>query len=227
MRRILIALAMSLLLSSPASAAQWVNSYDQAVRAAREQNRLVLVNFTGSDWCGWCVRLKKEVFDTAEFDQFANSRLVLLEVDFPQNKPQSAAQRQANQSLQQQFGVKGYPTLFLVSPEGKVVQQLGYMPGGPKAFLGELAKSMPAAPAAPVVPAPKVVYDKLVLKGITGSAKSPLALINGKTFGAGDSYKVQAGTNTFKVTCVSIAADHAVVRVEGEPETRKLALGAK
>ncbi len=254
MKRIaLAAVTFWWLITPPLSAATWLTDHTAALQAAKAQNRLMLINFTGSDWCGWCMKLKKEVFDTAEFDQFANSRLVLLEVDFPQEKRQSLSQKQANQALQQKFGVRGYPTLFLVNADGKVLQQLGYMPGGPKAFLGELAKTMPAAgapvtqngwvvgeaqpavsaaavaqpavPAAPIIPAAKVAYDKLVLKGVTGSAKSPLALINGKTFGAGDSYKVQAGTNSFKVTCVSIATDHVIVQVEGEKEPRKLLLG--
>ncbi len=226
-RTVLIAATAWWLLTFSLNAATWQTDYTAAMQAAKSQNRMGLINFTGSDWCGWCIRLKQEVFDTPEFTQFANNQLVLLEIDFPRSKAQSAAQVQANRSLQQQFGVRGFPTLFLVNSEGKVVQQLGYMPGGPKAFLEELGKSMPVTAMNPGTPAPKATYDKLVLKGITGSAKSPLALINGKTFGAGDSYKVQAGTNTFKVTCVSIAADHAVVQVEGEKETRKLTLGEK
>lgn len=256
MRRILLVVAALLLTGYSVTAATWQTDYQSALQTARSQNRPVLINFTGSDWCGWCIRLRKEVFDTAEFDQYAASRLVLLEVDFPNNKPQSVELQRANQALQKQFGVRGYPTLFVVDAQGKVLQQLGYMEGGPKVFLGELSKVVPAggpetqngwivgqaqpqAAAAPEPPAKdttsyvpsgtpaKVIYDKLLLKGITGSASSPLALINNKTFGAGDSYKVQVGAETLKVKCISIAADYAMVQVEGEAEPRKLTLGLK
>lgn len=257
MKRVILA-AVAILLSAalPLEAAEWITDYNAALQRAKAENRAVLINFTGSDWCGWCIRLKKEVFDTAEFGQYANSRLVLLEVDFPERKPQTTAQQRANQALQQKFGVTGYPTLYLVNGDGKVLQRLGYMPGGPKAFIGELAKSVPAgggapqqgwiigqadpappaatpaapepsAPAPVLMPAPKTTYDKLLLKGITGSANRPMALINNKTFAPGDVYKVQVGTDTIKVTCVSIGADHVMVQVDGEAEPRKLTLGAK
>ncbi len=261
MKRVMLAAVAILLLAAlPLAAAEWTTDYNSALQTAKAQNRAVLINFTGSDWCGWCIRLKKEVFDTAEFGQFAGSRLVLVEADFPQNKRLSSAQQRANQELQQKFRVTGYPSLFLVDGNGKILQKLGYMPGGPKAFIGEMTKVIgegggqpgqttqngwivgqaAAAPApasllppepepavAPTGPAAKVVYDKLILKGITGSANKPMALINNKTFAPGDAYKVQVGADTLKVSCVSIAGDHVMVQVEGEKEPRKLALGTK
>lgn len=249
MKPLPLAVVICLLATLPLSAANWQTDYNAAVQTAKTQNRPVLVNFTGSDWCGWCIKLKKEVFDTPEFEQYAASQLVLLEVDFPERKRQSASQQRANQALQKQFGVTGYPTLYLVDADGKVLKRLGYMPGGPKAFLAELSKGMPGgstvvapeapvpvapvepeipeAPAVPLVQAPKMVYDKLLLKGITGSSSRPMALINNKTFSPGDSYKVQVGSETVKVSCISIASDHVMVKLEGEAEPRKLALGGK
>ena len=149
MKRLMLAAVATLLFAAlPLGAAEWTTDYNSALQTAKAQKRAVLINFTGSDWCGWCIRLKKEVFDTAEFSQFAGSRLVLVEVDFPQNKRQSGSQQRANQELQQKYRVTGYPTLFLVDGNGKILQKLGYMPGGPKAFIGELSKFMGQAPAA-------------------------------------------------------------------------------
>ncbi|HEY1172784.1 MAG TPA: thioredoxin family protein [Verrucomicrobiae bacterium] len=240
MRRTILAVVVFLLGNFSLPAAHWSTDYNAALKAAQVHKRPVLINFTGSDWCGWCIRLKNEVFNTPEFDEFAKSRLVLVEVDFPNRKPQSAALQQANQALQEKYRVTGYPTLFLVDGSGKVLQQLGYMEGGPKVFIEQLLKTMPAAPPAPpktntVVaahlpaskgPVDKSVYDKLALKGISGTAK-PVALINNKAFTTGDSFKLHLGTASVQVTCVSISADHVMIRVDGETEPRKLVLGAK
>jgi thioredoxin-related protein len=240
---LLLALATSSL-----NGATWTTDYQAALRTAAEQNRNVLVNFTGSDWCGWCIKLRKEVFDTPEFNQYADSNLVLVEVDFPEKKKLPAAQKRANQALAQQFNVQGYPTLYVVNPQGRPVRQLGYMPGGPQAFLGALKQGTTPGPTAqntaqpaaqaeapapepvmlvPTVPAVKVTYDKLTLKGITGSATRPLALINNKTFSPGDTLKVQVGDQLMKVRCESITADFVMVQVDEEPEQRKLVLGGK
>lgn len=248
MKRYLAALFIVTFAVSPLSAATWLTDHQAAFKAAAEKNRPILVNFTGSDWCGWCIKLRKEVFDTPEFAQYADEKLILLEVDFPERKPQSAAQQRANQALQQKYGVRGYPTLFLLDAKGAVKQQLGYMPGGPKAFLPELDQGVsgksgrtvapPTAPT-PEPPAPepaqpimsttpvKVTYDRLLLKGITGSANKPLALINNKTFSPGDVMKVQVGEQSLKVRCDSIGKDSVTVYVDEEKEPRKLILGSK
>lgn len=247
MKRLTFVVLLLFLALPSLHAATWLTDYNAALQAAAAQNRPVLIDFTGSDWCGWCIKLHKEVFDQPEFDQYANSKLILLEVDFPNSKPQSDSQKRANQALQQKYGVRGYPTLFLVDAKGNVMQQLGYMEGGPKVFLSELNKGFSqkgAPPAADVpvpspaannnpsplvqtVPAAKVVYDKIILKGITGSATRPLALINNKTFGPGDTLKVQVGAQTMKVRCESITADYVMVQVDEEKDLRKLVVGSK
>ena len=74
--------------------------------------------FTGSDWCGWCIRLQKEVFYKPEFIEWANDNVVLVDIDFPRNKSkQSAELQQQNNLLQQQFGIQGYPTIHFVRPD--------------------------------------------------------------------------------------------------------------
>lgn len=101
---------------------------------------MVLLDFTGSDWCGWCKVLKKEVFQTPEFLDYAKKNLVLVEVDFPQRKKQSAELKKANEELQERFKVRYYPTIILLNSAGKVLGELGYQEGGAKPFIAELEK---------------------------------------------------------------------------------------
>ena len=75
-----------------------------------------------------------------EFKDFADKNLVLVEVDFPRKKEQSAEQKKANRALQEKYGIEGYPTIVVLNGDGKKVGKLGYMKGGPKAFIAELEK---------------------------------------------------------------------------------------
>ncbi len=117
---------------------QWETKFEKAREIAKKENKSILINFTGSDWCGWCKRLKREVFRKEEFADFVNKELVLLEVDFPQYKKLSSAQRKANASLAKKYGVMGYPTIFIVDAEGKELLRTGYLPGGVKSYIDHL-----------------------------------------------------------------------------------------
>lgn len=101
---------------------------------------MLLMDFTGSDWCPPCILLRKQVFSKPEFADYAAKNLVLLEVDFPRFKKQSDEENVANQKLAQQFGIEGFPTIVILDSSGKVAGQLGYMPGGPTAFIAALEK---------------------------------------------------------------------------------------
>lgn len=119
---------------SPGSwgAAAWHTSWESAAAESSSTGKPVMLFFTGSDWCGWCKRLKREVFDTSEFQSWASSKVVLLELDFPRNKPQSAQVKAANQRLAQKFGVRGYPSIYFANAKGTAVgSQFGYAEGGP------------------------------------------------------------------------------------------------
>ena len=118
----------------------WRTDLPNAQAEAKAEKKLVMLDFTGSDWCGWCIRLHKEVFSTPEFAEYAKKNLVLVEVDFPRKKQQSAALKKANESLGAKYSIEGYPTIIVLNGEGKKVGQLGYMKGGPKAFIAELEK---------------------------------------------------------------------------------------
>jgi len=120
---------------------EWITDLPKAQEKARTEKKMVMMDFTGSDWCGWCIKLHKEVFSTDDFAKYAKDNLVLVEVDFPQKKKQSAAQTKANKGLQEKYKVEGYPTIIVLNSEGKKVGELGYQAGGPKPFIAQLEKA--------------------------------------------------------------------------------------
>ena len=93
----------------------WLINFEDAYQQSSSSNKPIMANFTGSDWCGWCKKLKKAVFDTEIFKSWSNKNVVLLELDYPRRTPQDPAIKQQNQSLQQTFRqfVRGYPTVLL------------------------------------------------------------------------------------------------------------------
>ncbi|MBE2204065.1 MAG: thioredoxin family protein [Chthoniobacterales bacterium] len=121
---------------APASAADWHTDYDSALTIATKEDKMLLLDFTGSDWCGWCIRLKKDIFSQSEFEKFAKDHLVLFEVDFPHHASQVPALISQNQKLSRQFGVRGFPTLILLDQKGEEIsRKVGYIAGGPDAFI--------------------------------------------------------------------------------------------
>jgi thioredoxin-related protein len=133
---------VALLLGSASARAQeshWLDNYNKAVEMAKTDNKNILLDFTGSDWCPWCIRMDKEVLDTPEFKAYADKNLVLMLVDFPQGKQLSQQVQDQNGDLQKKFGADGFPTFILIDKDGKVLgQQVGYVEGGPSAFIVEL-----------------------------------------------------------------------------------------
>jgi thiol-disulfide isomerase/thioredoxin len=110
-----------------------------ALSQAQSENKLVLLDFTGSDWCSWCKKFDKDVLSTDKFAVYAKSKLVLMTVDFPYHKKQDAALKQANQELKNRFSVDGFPTFVLLNSAGRELgRQVGYLRGGPDAFIAEL-----------------------------------------------------------------------------------------
>jgi len=140
-RAFLLAIAgAALALSSARAESNWLTDFHRAQEEAKAGHKLLLINFTGSDWCGWCKRLEAEVFSKQEFADYAKQNLVLMTVDFPRAKPLSSEVRQQNATLAQKFEIQGFPTIVLLNGEAKMVGALGYTPGDPTAFLEELKK---------------------------------------------------------------------------------------
>jgi len=118
----------------------WVDDLDKGLEKAKTEKKIVLADFTGSDWCGWCIKLDKEVFSKKEFKDYAKEKLVLVELDFPQGKKLPKKQQEKNDELQKTYNVKGFPTVVVLDAEGKEIGRLGYVEGGPTAFIAELEK---------------------------------------------------------------------------------------
>lgn len=114
---------------APAWAAEWMTDLEAAKAKAAAENKAVLVDFTGSDWCGWCIRLRKQVLDTPAFETYAKNKFVLMEVDLPENPKFDPALRARNEKIASQYGVQGFPTIMVITPQGEVVGGFnGYVP---------------------------------------------------------------------------------------------------
>lgn len=138
-------IALLLFFGSFAAEAQelvWETNVKKALEVSALTKKPLLMFFTGSDWCGWCIRLQKEVLKTPEFAVWAKDNVVLVELDYPRRVPQTEEIKQQNNELQQIFGIQGFPTIILANgttKEGKVnfegIGSTGYVAGGPTAWL--------------------------------------------------------------------------------------------
>lgn len=244
MKRLLACLFLAVAAPAFAAEAEWLTDVHAALDKAAAEHKFVLLDFTGSDWCGWCKKLKAEVFDQPEFIAFAKENLVLVEVDFPRQKQISAAQKEANDALARTYKIRGYPTIILIDSMSQKVGQAGYMAGGPKAFIAHLEEipgmkhvdgvakaAEPDEPRrappgfVPIAPAKPNYYTELALKAVSGAAGSRMALINNETFMAGDTAKVRVRDTRVAVVCKEIREDSVLITVDGKP--CELKLGAK
>jgi protein disulfide-isomerase len=120
----------------------WKTDLNDALAVAKKENKVVLVNFTGSDWCVWCKRLSNEVFSKSEFEDFAEKNLVLVKIDFPRNIQQSNATKYYNQQLADMYGVEGFPTVILLDKNGRGLLKTGYVQGGVDNYIQQLRQYM-------------------------------------------------------------------------------------
>jgi thioredoxin-related protein len=117
---------------------KWETDLEVAKKRAKDENKEILADFTGSDWCGWCIKLKKEVFDQPEFQEYAKKHLVMLELDFPRKKELPAKEKEQNEKLSEEFKVEGFPTVLLINAKGKEIGRTGYQEGGPAKYVEHL-----------------------------------------------------------------------------------------
>lgn len=121
----------------------WGTDFEAAKATAAKESKDLLMDFTGSDWCGWCIRLNKEVFSKDAFKQDAPKHFVLLELDYPQQKELPKEEKEQNEKLQETYHVEGFPTILLADAKGRPYAKTGYMEGGPEKYnehLNELRK---------------------------------------------------------------------------------------
>jgi protein disulfide-isomerase len=114
---------------------KWLDDFSAAKAEARKAGKPILANFTGSDWCPWCVKLDKEVFSQKAFLDYAGTNVVLFIADYPNRKKLPAKVVKENEGLKATYAVKGFPTVLLMDADGKVLGQTGYQPGGPDPFV--------------------------------------------------------------------------------------------
>ncbi len=147
MRKLLSFLLLSLLgLHLSLSAGEgWLTDFEAAKAKAAAEQKPLLVDFTGSDWCGWCIMLDKEVFSQQAFKDYAADSLVLVELDFPRGKEQSAELKAQNEALAEKYEIRGFPTILILSPEGKLVGKTGYQRGGAEAYVAHIKEILTSA----------------------------------------------------------------------------------
>ena len=127
---------------SSSDSLKWEDNFETALQKAKSENKAVLVNFTGSDWCQWCIKLSDEVFSKSEFEDYAEENLILVKIDFPQSIEQSTETKMYNSQLAQRFKIQGYPTILLFNSSGNLVLTTGYQPGGPVEYVDHLKNSL-------------------------------------------------------------------------------------
>ena len=119
----------------------WLTDLPKAMAQAKTEKKLVLLDFTGSDWCPPCKNLHKTVLTSEEFTKFAKENLVLVDVDFPKSKPQTPELKAANQELSKKYAVRGYPTIIVLDADGKeLFKKVGYGGTPAKDYVADLAK---------------------------------------------------------------------------------------
>lgn len=117
----------------------WVTDFEAAKKQAAAEKKDLLIDFTGSDWCGWCIKLNEEVFSHAPFKEGVKDKFVLVELDYPRDKSKlSEATVAQNDELQKKYSITGFPTILLCDSEGKPFARTGYQPGGPEKYVASL-----------------------------------------------------------------------------------------
>ena len=152
MKRTLLTVAIAFsMISGVFAEVTWLTNYEKATEAAKKDQKPILMLFTGSDWCGYCIKFNKEFFSHKAFEKFAKDDIVLLEVDFPKYKKLDATTVAQNNKLSKKYGVEGFPTVYIVDASGDIIFQTGY---------GEFKKAQSAEN-----------YIKILKEKITAKAK--------------------------------------------------------
>lgn len=138
---VLISFAYSANAQTKPDQTTWQHNYEAAAKQAATEHRPILMVFAGSDWCKPCIMLRKEVWDTPEFREYANNHFVLLELDFPRFKKNQlpAEQTRYNEQLASRYNKEGvFPLVVLTDERGQVLAKTGYQPGGPEKYIAHL-----------------------------------------------------------------------------------------
>jgi len=240
MRSLILLILLTSSQLSRADGLEWLGDLEAAKDRAKQENKFILVYFSGSDWCPTCKKMKSEVFDQSDFADFARPRFVCVEADLPRYKPIGHLQLEANKALEKSFHVSSVPTVVVLTPDGHELHRLGYVPGGPAGFisqLGPIAKAQIVPPPAPsrepeprrrsvaFTPIPPEVpthYGALALKAISGPKTRRMVLINNASMMTGESTKVKVEDHDVVVCCKEIRDNSVLITCDGKEMELKL-----
>jgi thioredoxin-related protein len=120
----------------------WLGDFNMAKKEATEEHKLIVINFSGSDWCGPCIRLRKEILESSTFVDYASAHLVLVRADFPRQKKNQLSKEQVklNEALADKYNSEGkFPFTLLVDENGKILKQWDGFPNEtPGQFTAEI-----------------------------------------------------------------------------------------
>lgn len=240
MQRLILPILLACAQLSRADGLEWLSDLDAAKEKAKQENKFILLYFSGSDWCPACKKMQAEVFDQSEFADFARSKFVLVQADLPRYKPIGHLQMQANKALEKTFRVTSVPTVVVLMPDGRELHRLGFVSGGPAGFISQLGplahaqiahapppsnepeprrKPVAFVPIAPTVPNH---YGALALKAISGPPTRRMVLINNASLMVGETAKVSVEDKTVVVICKEIHDDSVLITCDGNPMELKL-----
>jgi thioredoxin-related protein len=189
-----IATVLVLALTGPSALAAggaWVTDFEAAKTTAKTQGKYLLVDFTGSDWCGWCIRLKKEVFSKDHFKTEAPKNFILVELDFPRAKDKMTPELiEQNKKLSKEYSIRGYPTILLMDSDGKVFAKTGYLAGGPEKYIKHLNSLIES----------KKAFGKLIAQANKAEGLEKAKLLDKALSSAPDSVR-QSRTDLVKQIC--------------------------
>ncbi|MCP4374762.1 MAG: thioredoxin family protein [bacterium] len=190
----MIATVLVLMLTGSAALAAdgaWVTDFEAAKTAAKAQGKYLLVDFTGSDWCGWCIKLKQQVFDKDHFKTEAPKNFILVELDFPRAKDKITPELiEQNKKLAKKYSVRGYPTILLMDSDGRAFAKTGYRAGGPEKYIEHLNSLVKG----------KKAFDKLIVQADKAEGLEKAKLLDKALSGASEAVR-KSRTDLIKQIC--------------------------
>lgn len=139
MKKSIVLLGLCLSVLTVWSAEGWMTDFEKAKKKAMSENKTLLIDFSGSDWCSWCIKLDEEVFQKDAWKAYAKEHLVQVLIDFPREKSeQSEALQKQNNQLAKQYTVRGFPTVLLLNQEGSMIEKTGYQRGGAESYINHI-----------------------------------------------------------------------------------------
>ncbi len=127
---------------------EWQPDFEKAKQLAKEKHQLILLNFSGSDWCGPCIRMRKEIFENESFSKMADTSLVLVNADFPRNKKNELGKliKKQNDGLADKYDPEGkFPFTLLLDANGKIIRSWDGLPNENAAQFTKLVKDICSA----------------------------------------------------------------------------------